>query len=301
MPPSSWTPPGPAGSLLALAGLAGAAAPLGAMAASPPAQELRIGQTAYFSFALPPGWQVGEDGPFALTLVSPDRQALTVMVGNSGLPPQYPPMQFAWEKLSALRPQNLQFGQAQPAQPASGFGQAMAFEVSYVVNGQPWRGVARVSVATAYDSATMALSGAFATAEQWPRHAPWLPQVASQVAATNGGAFGQRGIMAQNLQNSTAYAAAAREYRQWSQQNWQQVVDQRNASVDRRNFAVRENLGGVQTFSDPYGHTPPRELPTGYKYYWADRQGRVWGSNDPGADPNVGGTGEWRRMERVQR
>ena len=226
---------------------------------------------------------------------------MTVLVGNSGLQPQLPPMRFAWDKLSALRPQNLQFGPAQQVPPPTGFGQAMAFEVSYVVNGQAWRGVARVSVATAYDSATMALSGAFATAEQWPRHAPWLPQVASQVAATNGGAFGQRGIMAQNLRNSTAYANAARDYRQWSQQNWQQVVDQRNNSQDRRNFAVRENLGGVQTFADPYGNTQPRELPLGNKYYWADRQGRIWGSNDPSADPNAGGTGEWRRMERVQR
>lgn len=270
-------------------------------AAPPPAQELRISQTAYFSFALPPGWRVGEDGQFALTLVAPDRQAMTVLVGNSGLQPQYPPMRFAWEKLSALRPQNLQFGQAKQVQAAAGFAQAMAFEVSYGMNGQVWRGVARVSVAPAYDSATMALSGAFATAEQWPGHAPWLPQVALQVAATNGGAFGQRGIMAQNLRNSTAYAEAARDYRQWSQQNWQQVVDQRNASQDRRNFAVRENLGGVQAFADPYGNTQPRELPTGHKYYWADRQGRIWGSNDPSADPNAGGTGEWRRMERVQR
>jgi hypothetical protein len=34
---------------------------------------------------------------------------------------------------------------------------------------------------------------------------------------------------------STACAEAARDYRQWSQQNWQQVVDQRNASQDHRN------------------------------------------------------------------
>jgi len=289
--PSTW----------ALMGLAAAAAQMPAGAAPAPAQELRIGQTNYFSFALPPGWAVGEDGQFALTLVSPDHQAMTVMVGNSGLQPQYPPLRFAWDKLSALQPQNLQFGPAQQARPAEGFAQAVAFEVSYAVNGVPWRGVARVSVNTAYDSATMALSGAFATAQQWPRHAPWLPQVASQVAATNGGAFGQRGIMAQNLRNSTAYADAARTYRQWSQQNWQQVVDQRNDSVDRRNQGVRENLGGVQTYADPYGYNQPRELPTTHRYYWSDRQGRTWGTNDPGADPNVGGTGEWRRMERVQR
>ena len=55
----------------------------------------------------------------------------------------------------------------------------------------------------------------------------------------------------------TAYAEAARQYRDWSQKNWQQVTDERNASQDRKNFAVRENNGGA--------------------------------------------TGEWRKMERVNR
>jgi hypothetical protein len=43
------------------------------------------------------------------------------------------------------------------------------------------------------------------------------------------------------------------------------------------------------------------ELPTTHTYYWTDRQGRMVGTNDPSADPNVGSTGEWRRMERVAR
>ncbi len=281
--------------------LLAALAALPAAQAQQPSFDLPIGQTAYFAYAMPPGWRVGEDGPFALTLVAPDQQALTVMVGNSGLPVQYPALRFAHDKLMAMRPQNLQMGAPQAAAPAQGFAQAVAFEVAFVLNGQPWQGVARVSVAPAYDSATMALNGAFAHAAQWPRYAPWLPQVAAQVAATNGGAFGQRGIMQQNLRNSTAYAEAARQYREWSQANWQQVVDQRNASNDRRNFAVRENLGGVQTFADPWGNRPPQEMPMTHRYYWTDRQGRVFGTDDPGANPNQGSTGEWRRMERVPR
>ena len=60
-----------------------------------PAATLRIVNGHYFSYALPQGWRVGEDGQFALTLTAPDNKALTVMVGNAGLPPNYPPAQFA--------------------------------------------------------------------------------------------------------------------------------------------------------------------------------------------------------------
>src|SRR3954469_22402305 len=49
-------------------------------------KNLRIAKGQYFSYALPEGWRVGEDGQFALTLLAPDNKALTIMVGNAGLP-----------------------------------------------------------------------------------------------------------------------------------------------------------------------------------------------------------------------
>lgn len=266
-----------------------------------PTGELRIGQGRFFSFALPPGWRVGEDGQFALTLQAPDNKALTLMVGNAGMPLNYPPAQFAYDKLSAMQPQNLQLGEPRQARPAAGFRQAVEFDVSYSARGVAYRGVAKVSVAPAYDSSTMAVTAALSAADQWGGYAAWLPQVADQVSAMNGAAFGMRGIMQQNLQNSVAYGEAARQYRDWSQKNWQQVTDERNASQDRKNFAVRENLGGVQTFTNPYGTSQPVELPMTHKYYWTDRQGRFVGTDDPSANPNEGSTGDWRKMERVGR
>jgi hypothetical protein len=107
--------------------------------------------------------------------------------------------------------------------------------------------------------------------------------------------------MQQNLQNSLAFGEAARQYRDWSQRTWQQVTDGRNASQDRRNAGVREALGGVQAYTNPYGTSPAVDLPTTHRHYWTDRQGRVVGTDDPRADPNQGSTGEWRRMERVAR
>jgi hypothetical protein len=75
--------------------------------------------------------------------------------------------------------------------------------------------------------------------------------VADQISAANGAAFGVRGIMAQNLQNSMAYAEAARNYREWSQRNWQQVTNDRNASQQKRQEGMREILGGEQPTSTP--------------------------------------------------
>ena len=213
--------------------------------ATPPAQNLRIGQARFFSYALPEGWRLGEDGQFAMTLVAPDDKAFTVMVGNAGLPPNYPPPNFVYEKLTAMQPQNLRLSPARQAAPVAGFARAYEFDVDYAVRGVPYHGIVKCHVTTAYDTAVMAMTGAIAQADQWPGYAPWLPLVADQLSARDGGAFGMRGIMAQNLNNSTAYAEAARQYRDWSQRNWQQVTNERNASQDKNNAAFRENLGGV--------------------------------------------------------
>ena len=84
----------------------------------------------------------------------------------------------------------------------------------------------------------------------------------------------------------------------WSQSNWQGVTE-RATLPGPQNFAVRENLGGVQTFANPYGTGQVVELPMTSKYYWTNGQGRFVGTDDPSADPNVGSTGDWRKMERV--
>lgn len=261
---------------------------------------LRIGSGAFFSYALPEGWRVGENGQFALTLIAPDSKALTIMVGNAGLPPNYPPARFVYDKFMALQPTNLQLSQPRPAQPNAGFSQAFEVDVSYSARGTQYRGVAKCSVQNAYDSAVMAMTAGVSEASQWPGYSTWLPKVANQVAATNGAAFGMRGLMAQNLQNSTAYAQAAKDYREWSQKNWQQVTNDRNASEDRKNAGMREVLGGIQTYSNPYGDNRKVELPLTYKYFWMDKQGNVVGTDDPLANPNQGSTNEWRQMQQAK-
>jgi hypothetical protein len=265
---------------------------------APAAASLQVRQGRFFSYVLPEGWKVAEDGQFALTLIAPDNKALTVMVGNAGLPLDSSAAQYASARLMALRPENLRLGEPRPAKPVAGFAAALEFDVQYSVAGVPCRGVAVVHSAPAYDSTTLAMTAALSQATQWPGYAPWLPVVAQQVSASNGAAFGRRGVMAQNLQNSTAYAEAARQYRDWSQRNWQQVTDARNASSDRNATDFRAAVGAVQTYENPWDSRSPLDLPTTYQYFWVNENGTIAGTNDPSVNPNVGTTNDWRKMSR---
>ncbi|MBD2498143.1 hypothetical protein [Nostoc sp. FACHB-280] len=264
---------------------------------NPGSLEVRYGN--YFNYAMPSGWRVVEDGQFAVVLVSPDNAALTIMVGNSGLPVNYNPGQFVYEKLMAMQPYDLRISQPRPAQPIAGCSVAYEFDCTYIHNGIFCQGIAKCSVAYSYNICTMVMTCAASHQLQWPHYASWLPQVASQVSATNGAAFGMQGIMAQNLQISQVEGQRYREYREWSQNTWDEVTRQRHESIDRQNFQFRENLGNVTTWTNPYGY-PIVELPANHNYYWINRQGQIYGTNDYGENPNVGSTQDWVRMNRYQ-
>lgn len=260
--------------------------------------ELPITQGRFFQYALPPGWQVGEDGQFAVTLIGPESRVFTVMVGNAGLPPGYPPERYVTERMAAVQPQGLQLGQPQPVQPRPGFQFAVRYEVRYIsVRGNPSRGVAICNVAPAYDTQLMVMNGAFATEDRWADYADWLPLVANQIAATNGAAFGRRGIMAQNLRQSQEFAAAAQAFRDHEQRTWAGVTAQRDEVGARHQAQVQENLGSGNAYVNPYEPGQPMELPRTYQYYWVNRQGIPVGTNDPSLNPNDGSTEEWQPMK----
>ncbi|HSI15034.1 MAG TPA: hypothetical protein VK961_23480 [Chthoniobacter sp.] len=46
----------------------------------------------------------------------------------------------------------------------------------------------------------------------------------------------------------------------YTQAQWQQVTNERWASDERRNFEFRENLGGIQTYTNPYDNNPERSV-----------------------------------------
>lgn len=265
--------------------------------APPAAGDLQVVRGRHFAYALPQGWRVGEDGQFAVTLIAPDSHAFTLMVGNAGMLPNYPLDRFVYEKMAAVRPQNLRISAGRQAAPRAGFHHAAEFDVAYISQrGIPSRGVVKCSVAPAYDTALIVMTGAFAIDSQWGGYASWLPLMAEQISATDGAAFGRRGVMAQNLQMSREYGEATRAYREWSQKNWQGVTENRQASEDRKNYYVRENLGSTKAYTNPYDARAPVDLPQTYKYYWVNRQGTYAGTNDPSVNPNDGSTSDWKQM-----
>ncbi|MBS1663994.1 MAG: hypothetical protein JST68_23315 [Bacteroidetes bacterium] len=266
----------------------------------PKIEDLKISSGNYFSYALPPGWRIGEDGQFALSLVSSDNKAITVMVGNSGMMPGYPAQRFVYEKLMSLRPNSLNLSNPVRTNPVQGFQEAYLFQVAYTLPSGKYVGEAVCHITNYYGGCVMAMTAALSETTQWASYSTWLPQVSRQISATNGAAFGMRGVMQQNLQNSVAFGEAMKAYRDWSAQKWQKVTDERNKSVDRQNDQFRENLGAINTYNNPYNASSPLELSTQYHYYWIDQQGRVLGSNDPSANPNHGSTSEWKPLQRKE-
>jgi hypothetical protein len=261
--------------------------------------EAQVQRGRCFQFVVPQGWRVIEEGQFAVVLKSADNNAISMMAGNAGFPANYNPAEFVFRKLSAMNIENLQIGQPRQSQPMAGCQAAWEFEIAYTSGGVPCRGVARCSVADVYAMRSLVMTVAASTAQTWSEYANWLPQVSTQVAATNGAAFGARGMMATNLQITKNEGERNREYREWSKNNWDQVTDARDKSQDQNNRSFREGLGSSLTYVDPYqGKTV--ELSNQYQYYWVNRQGGTFGTNNPADNPNVGSTAEWSRMNRAQ-
>jgi len=67
-------------------------------------------------------------------------------------------------------------------------------------------------------------------------------------------------------------------------------------AVDRQHAGFRENLGAVSTWSNSVGYQD-LELPTTFSYYWINRAGEIYGTDDPSAQPDPA-TGDWTPMRR---
>lgn len=261
---------------------------------APPPVTLRQGQC--FRHALPAGWQVVEDGPFAVSRVAPDQRAVMILVGNAGLPLAYPPPQFVYEKLAQTGLQIVRFGPPRPAPGVFGFPYAWDFDVDYTVGGVPCRGVARCSVAPSYDFCTMVMTWAASELAQWPSYAPWLPQLAAQVEVTSPSAFGAAGLAQQNLANAIALGEQARRDREHAAQQWAEVTAQRGASVDAQHDAFRQELGGVRRYENPYDRRTV-DLPSGNAVYWVHAvTGQIVGDPSPTFDPRTPMDAAWQPM-----
>lgn len=90
-----------------------------------------------------------------------------------------------------------------------------------------------------------------------------------------------------------------REHREEINAMHRQVWEERQASQDRRSFALREVLGGIETYKNPYdSHTV--EVPAGYDYQWVKRDGTIYQTSNPQDNPGHGTNEEWQLMERYR-
>lgn len=98
---------------------------------------------------------------------------------------------------------------------------------------------------------------------------------------------------AQELADQRRLGQMWAEHREEMRQKSQKAFEERMAQQDRQNFAFRENIGGIETYKNPF-EARAVELPAGWKDYWVDPEGRVILSNDQTWNP----AGDFKKMER---
>lgn len=263
----------------------------------PPAIQRHTGR--FFRFALPAGWNVQENSNL-ICITSPDQRAAIMTVGLAGLMQPFTPDQFVQYALQMQSMQLTGFINGRQVPPAPGCSSAGQFELTYTTNGIPCHGIAVCNVAVGYGQCNASMTIAAARVEAWPEFRAWLPQVAAEVTPAGSQTYMAGQIASNNLQNSIQLGEHFRAVNDYTQAQWQQVTNERWASDERRNFEFRENLGAIQTFTNPYDNHRLVELSTQYRFYWVNRKGEIAGSDDPGFDPRTGSTEEWTPMPRYR-
>ena len=233
-----------------------------------------------------------------LCLNSPDGQAAIMNVGLVGMMQPMTPDQFVHYAMQMQEMQVTGFLGGQQIQPPPGCTSAGRFEITYSVRGIACRGIVTSFVTLGYGMCNASITLAAAQAGAWAAYQSWLPQLAAEVGPAGSQTYMAGQVAADNLRQSVELGQRFHEINDYTQQQWQQVTNERWASDERRNFEFRENLGAVQTFTNPYDNHRSVELSTQYRFYWVNRRGEIVGSDDPGYDPRAGSTDEWTQMPR---
>lgn len=87
------------------------------------------------------------------------------------------------------------------------------------------------------------------------------------------------------------------EYRAEIEERHRQAWEEKAAAQDRQNFAMREILGGLETYANPFEGRAV-EVPAGYAAAWASDDGKVLLTHDVNLDPRPGSAARWARMDR---
>jgi hypothetical protein len=263
-----------------------------------PPMPVQIARGRYFVVALPAGWQVQENTNM-VCLTAPDGVASIMGIGLVGMLQPFTPEQFLYYSLNMVQIQVIGIFNVEAIPPAPGCSSAGMFEILYLCNGSRAQGVVHCHVAAGYNQCSGSLTLAAARESAWAQYRDWLPQVAAQIAPAGPHTYMAATVSANDRRATAELAQRWHEVNNYTQNLHQQTTDARWASQERQNFQFRENLGTVATYYHPYENRLV-ELPTQYRYYWVNRQGGLYGSDDPSDDPRVGSTEEWVELGRYQ-
>jgi hypothetical protein len=265
------------------------------------ADDSQLVRGPHFTYLLPRGWTVGEEGNFALVLRSPDSLAGVIVFGQSGLMQPMSPEQFAHSAMTGVMrlAADVQFGPTRPIQPMPGCTHAAAFETTYTIQGpngpMPIRGMIVCNVAIGYGQCNGVLNLAGADTRHWPSYSGWLPKVAVAAVNTGPDPYG-RATMAGTISDiNRRDGEADRQHREWSQQLWGQVTADRNNAVDRQNAVLGPMLTGQEWIDGGFGGPPIRRSTTP-ACIWRSRDGREITSDNPSFDPRTPSDVDWVRV-----
>jgi hypothetical protein len=263
--------------------------------------EAQLQRGPHFTYRLPPGWSIGEEGKFALVLRSPDFLAGIIVFGQSGLMHPASPEQFAYYCMSGvmrLAP-DVRFGQSRAIPPMPGYTHAAIFETTYTLQlpqgPTPIRGLVTSNVAIGYGQCNGTITVAASATHQWPHYADWLPRVAAAALNTGPDPYGS-GTMAGVISGIARQDADSyHQYQAWSQNLWGEVTAARNNAIDRQQGQLDAVLTGHEWVPDGYGGPMIRRSTTP-ACIWRSRDGREMHSDDPSYDPRTPGDLDWVRV-----
>ncbi len=275
----------------------------GAKAVAQPLPQTRIVQGRNFTYALPAGWRVGEEGNHALVLQAGDLSAAVIVYGVSGLDQNLTPPQFAYNAITnnlRLSP-DVRISNPAPIRPLPGYTAAAVMDIAFTRTGPqgPQRVVGLVvsNVVSVYARSDAVVTLILALDTRWGAVQSWLPQVALQALNTGPNPFGRTAMSGAILNDTVRQREAYGQYLNWSQANWAGVVAQRAASLDRQAQGKGETLTGQYWGKNPYTGTPER-YSTSPSVIWVHRDGRQVPSSDSTFDPRTPADSDWRRVQR---
>ena len=133
---------------------------------------------------------------------------------------------------------------------------------------------------------------------------PLLMTIANSIRATQYWAQTKANHVArQNRMDRQAFIRNTRRQTQFSN-DMRKIITRTwrttQAANDRGHRQFIRGLRETDNYCVPNSNQPPVQLPMHYKHIWQSEDGGIYLSNNPNADPRVGSTKTWKKMERMR-